>query len=43
MGVIMRRDDGCMISVKGNHGGGWISYGVVFWLGKRRKNGDVIE
>jgi hypothetical protein len=42
MGVIVRRDDGCGMAVKGNGGGGWSFDGVVLWLG-RRQNRDLVE
>jgi hypothetical protein len=42
VGVIMWRDDRRGTTVKGNNDGGWISYDVVLWLG-RRQNGDAIE
>jgi hypothetical protein len=42
MGVVVRRDDGCETTVKGNDGGGWSFDGVVLWL-ERRQNGDVVE
>jgi hypothetical protein len=42
MGVIVQRDDGCKIAVKGNDGGGWRSDGMVLWLG-RRQNGHMVK
>jgi hypothetical protein len=42
VGVIVWRDDGREIAVKGNDGGGWSSDGVMLWLG-RRQNRDAIE
>jgi hypothetical protein len=42
MSIIVRRDDGRKIAVKGYNGSGWSSDGVVLWLG-RRQNGDVVE
>jgi hypothetical protein len=40
--VIVRRDDGRGMIVKGNDGGGWSSDGVVLWLG-RRQNEVTVE
>jgi hypothetical protein len=40
--VIVWRDDGCGMVVKGNNSGRWSSDDVVLWLG-RRQNGDVID
>jgi hypothetical protein len=42
MGVVVRRDDGHEMTVKGNDGSGWSSDGVVLWLG-RRQNEDAVE
>jgi hypothetical protein len=42
MGVIVRRDDGHGMEVKGKDGGGWSSDDVVLWLG-RRQNRDAVE
>jgi hypothetical protein len=42
VGVVIRRDDGYGIAVKGNDGDRWSSDGVVLWQG-RRQNGDTIE
>jgi hypothetical protein len=42
MGVIVWRDDGHGMTVKGNDGGEWSSNNMVVWLG-RRQNGDVVE
>jgi hypothetical protein len=42
MGVIVWRDDGHEIAMKGNYDSGWSSGGMVLWLGRRR-NRDVIE
>jgi hypothetical protein len=42
VGVVVQRDDGCEIAMKGNDSGGWSYDGVVLWLG-RRQNGDTVE
>jgi hypothetical protein len=42
MGVVVRRDDVCGMTVNGDDGSGWSSDGVVLWLG-RRQNRDTIE
>jgi hypothetical protein len=42
MGVIVWRDDGHGMEVKGKDGGGWSSDDVVLWLG-RRQNRDAVE
>jgi hypothetical protein len=42
MCVIVQRDDGHVMVVKGNDGDRWSSDDVMLWLG-RRQNEDVIE
>jgi hypothetical protein len=42
MGVLIWRDDGRGMAVKGNDDGGWSSDGVMLYLG-RRQNGDAVE
>jgi hypothetical protein len=42
MSVVVWRDDGRGMTMKGNDGGGWTSDGVVLWL-VRRQNEDVVE
>jgi hypothetical protein len=42
MGVVVRRDDGLGMIVKGNDDGGWSSNVVVLWL-VSRQNGDAVE
>jgi hypothetical protein len=42
MGVVVRRDDECGPTVKGNDDVGWSSNDVVLWLG-RRQNRDAVE
>jgi hypothetical protein len=42
VGVIVRRDDGHKIAVKGNDADGWSSDDVLLWLGTRQ-NRDMIE
>jgi hypothetical protein len=42
MGAVVWRDDGREITVKWNDDSGWISDGVMLWLG-RKQNGDAIE
>jgi hypothetical protein len=42
VGVVVRRDNGRGMAVKGNDGGGWSSDGMILWLG-RWQNGDAIE
>jgi hypothetical protein len=42
MGVVVRRDDECETTVKGNDGGGWSPNDMVLWLG-RRQNRDTVE
>jgi hypothetical protein len=42
VGVVIRRDDGREMAVKGNDDDGWSFDGVVLWLG-RRQNGDTVE
>jgi hypothetical protein len=42
MGIIVRRDDGHGLSIKGNDGDGSSFDGVVLRL-ERRRNGDVVE
>jgi hypothetical protein len=42
MGIVVQRDDGREIALKGDDGGIWSSDGVMLWLG-RKKNGDTIE
>jgi hypothetical protein len=36
VGVVVQRDDERDTMVKGNNDGGWISDGVVLWLGRRK-------
>jgi hypothetical protein len=40
--VIIRRDDACGITIKGNDSGGWSSADVLLWLG-RGQNVDAVE
>jgi hypothetical protein len=42
VGVVVRRDDGCGMVMKGNDDGGWSSNGMVLWL-QRKQNGDTVE
>jgi hypothetical protein len=42
MGVDVRRDDGCEMTVKENDGDEWSSDGMVIWLGMRQ-NRDTVE
>jgi hypothetical protein len=42
MGVIVRRDDGCGMSVKENDDDGWSSDIMMLWL-ERGQNKDAIE
>jgi hypothetical protein len=42
VGVIVWRDDGCEIIVKGNDDVGWSFDVVMFCLG-REQNGDAVE
>jgi hypothetical protein len=35
VGVVVRMDDGCGMTVKGNGGGGWSCDDVVLWLERR--------
>jgi hypothetical protein len=42
VGVVVQRDDGREIAVKGNDDNGWSSDDVVLWL-RRRQNRDTVE
>jgi hypothetical protein len=42
MGVVVWRDDGREIVMKGNDDAGWSSDGMVLWL-RRRQNGDMVK
>jgi hypothetical protein len=42
VGVVVGRNEGCGMMVKGNDDDEWSSNGAVLWL-ERRQNGDAIE
>jgi hypothetical protein len=42
VGVVVRRDDGREMALKGNDSGGWSSDGMVLWL-VRRQNREEVE